>query len=83
MTNKQQIEDLVPREFWSIEDIIHKINEVIKVVNQLAPALPEEEECEVVDATKVVFEGYERYTGDYTFTKPDGKKLKIKVVEKQ
>jgi hypothetical protein len=50
---------------------------------QLAPALPEDEECEVVEAVEIKL----RRTSDNPYdeviaTKPDGKKLKIKVIKK-
>jgi hypothetical protein len=46
---------------------------------QLAPALPEDEECEVVE---VIDDGiFVRENGVFTFTKPDGKKLKIRVIK--
>ena len=49
---------------------------------ELAPALPEDEECEVVEVTdnytKIEYNGA-NFSGA-EFTKPDGKKLKIKVV---
>ena len=57
---------------------------------QLAPALPEDEECEVVEVNNDI--ELKNCTGDLIcklsdsfdhliFTKPDGKKLKIKVVK--
>ena len=46
---------------------------------QLAPALPEDEEYEVVE---VIDDGiFVRENGVFTFTKPDGKKLKIRVIK--
>jgi hypothetical protein len=45
----------------------------------LAPALPEDEECEVIEVVKIP----EFYIDELNVTKPDGKKLKIKVVKKQ
>ena len=46
----------------------------------LAPALPEDDDCEVVEVVETdvyMCQGYEM-----NFTKPDGKKLKIKVIKK-
>lgn len=46
---------------------------------ELAPALPEDEEYEVVE---VIDDGiFVRENGVFTFTKPDGKKLKIRVIK--
>jgi hypothetical protein len=47
---------------------------------ELAPSLPEDEECEVVEVSKLGDFRYEQ--NEYEFTKPDGKKLKIKVIKK-
>jgi len=45
---------------------------------ELAPALPEDEECEVIEVVKIP----EFYIDELNLTKPDGKKLKIKVIKK-
>ena len=77
MTTQQKIEYINPDDTNNIFlKVINKINEVIKVINQLAPALPEDEECEVVEVVSIPV----AYIEDLILTKLDGKKLKIKVV---
>lgn len=49
---------------------------------ELAPALPEDEECEVVEVESFNGDSYSRDIRLWDFTKPDGKKLKIKVIKK-
>ena len=44
---------------------------------ELAPALPEDEECEVIEVVKIP----EFYIDELNLTKPDGKKLKIRVIK--
>jgi hypothetical protein len=48
---------------------------------ELAPALPEDEECEVVEVTDDNCD-IDLVKNEINVTKPDGKKLKIKVIEK-
>jgi hypothetical protein len=85
MTTQQKIEYLTRHSIINpnidISYIIDTLNRVISVVNQLVPALPEDEDCEVVE---VIDDEDGFITGDCTvfnFTKPDGKKLKIKVTK--
>ena len=47
-------------------------------ITVIAPALPEDEECEVIEVVKIP----EFYINELNLTKPDGKKLKIKVIKK-
>jgi len=47
----------------------------------LAPALPEDEECEVVEVERCNVAGNINGVPYWNFTKPDGKKLKIKVIK--
>ncbi|MFA5424273.1 MAG: hypothetical protein WC374_10495 [Phycisphaerae bacterium] len=69
MKTQQKIKYISLGECENIAEISEKFNEIIQVVNQLAPALPEDEECEVIEVVKIP----EFYIDELNLTKPDGK----------
>jgi len=66
---------------WREEYFDYDSNVKLTMLDEIldAPALPEDEECEVIEVVKIP----EFYIDELNLTKPDGKKLKIKVVKKQ